>query len=118
MRQMSQAPDRGVRHVVRRGADRVWTDLRVSELHRGGKEFELMGRAMGFAALALLTMFPLLIVVAAAGAATHHGLAVWVVYGMGLTGPAARSVVQLFTAPDKVLSTTSFFSLVLLAVFG
>jgi membrane protein len=105
-------------HAVSRGADLVWRDLRVVDLHRSGKEFELMGRAMGFAALALLTMFPLLIVVAAAGAATHHGLAVWVVYGMGLTGPAARSVVQLFTAPDKVLSTTSFFSLALLAVFG
>jgi membrane protein len=109
---------RAIRNAVSRGAGLVWRDLRVVDLHRSGKEFELMGRAMGFAALALLTMFPLLIVVAAAGAATHHGLAVWVVYGMGLTGPAARSVVQLFTVPDKVLSTTSFFSLVLLAVFG
>jgi membrane protein len=118
MRQMSQAPDRGVRHVVRRGADRVWTDLRVSELHRGGKEFELMERAMGFAALAMLTMFPLLIVVAAAGAATHHGVAVWVVYGMGLNGSSARAVTQLFSAPTKVLSTTSAFSLALTAVFG
>jgi len=107
-----------MRDAVSRGAGLVWRDLRVAELHRSGKEFELMGRAMGFAALALLTMFPLLVVVAAAGAATHHGLAVWVVYGMGLTGPAARSVVQLFSAPDKVLSTTSAFSLVLLAVFG
>jgi membrane protein len=105
-------------HAVSRGAGLVWRDLRVVDLHRSGKEFELMGRAMGFAALAMLTVFPLLIVVAAAGAATHHGLAVWVVYGMGLTGPAARSVIQLFSAPDKVLSTTSFFSLVLLAVFG
>jgi membrane protein len=107
-----------VHHAVSRSAGLVWRDLRVVDLHRSGKEFELMGRAMGFAALALLTMFPLLVVVAAAGAATHHGLAVWVVYGMGLTGPAARSVLQLFSAPDKVLSTTSVFSLVLLAVFG
>jgi membrane protein len=115
---MSQAPDRGVRHVVRRGADRVWTDFRVNELHRGGKEFELMERAMGFAALAMLTMFPLLIVVAAAGAATHHGVAVWVVYGMGLNGSSARAVTQLFSTPTKVLSTTSAFSLALTAVFG
>ena len=76
-----------------------------------------MGRAMGFAALAMLTVFPPLVVVAAASAATHHGVAVWVVYGMGLTGSSARAVVQLFSAPAKVLSTTSFFSL-LLAVFG
>jgi membrane protein len=107
-----------VRRAVSRAAGLVWRDLRFGDLHRSGKEFELMGRAMGFAALAMLTMFPLLVVVAAAGAVTHHGLAVWVVYGMGLTGPAARAVVQLFSAPGKVLSTTSVVSLVLLAVFG
>ena len=111
--QMSQVPY----HAVLRGAERVWHDLRFKDLHRSGKEFELMGRAMGFAALAMLTVFPLLVVVAAASAATHHGVAVWVVYGMGLTGSSARAVVQLFSAPAKVLSTTSFFSL-LLAVFG
>src|SRR5271170_7399425 len=82
------------------------------------RSFELMERAMGFAALAMLTVFPLLVVVAAASAATHHGVAVWVVYGMGLTGSSARAVVQLFSAPARVLSTTSFFSLLLLAVFG
>jgi len=45
-----------------------------------------MQRAMGFAALAILTVIPLLIVVAAANSARHHGLGEWVVYGMGLTG--------------------------------
>jgi membrane protein len=103
---------------VLQSARRAWGDLRFRDLHRSGKEFELMGRAMGFAALAMLTMFPLLVVVAAASAATHHGLAVWVVYGMGLTGSSARAVAQLFSAPARVLSTTSIFSLVLLAVFG
>ena len=117
-RQMTPVPSRAWHRVVRRGADRVWTDFRVSELHRGGKEFELMERAMGFAALAMLTVFPLLIVVAAAGAATHHGVAVWVVYGMGLNGSSARAVTALFSAPAKVLSTTSAFSLALTAVFG
>jgi membrane protein len=116
--QMSQGPRRPVQHALLRGAGRVWTDFRVNELHRSGKEFELMERAMGFAALAMLTVFPLLIVVAAAGAATHHGVAVWVVYGMGLNGSSARAVTQLFSAPAKVLSTTSAFSLVLAAIFG
>jgi membrane protein len=116
--QMSQVPYRVVYHAVLRGAERVWRDLRFKELHRIGKEFELMGRAMSFAALAMLTVFPLLVVVAAASAATHHGIAVWVVYGMGLTGSSARAVVQLFSAPARVLSTTSIFSLLLLAVFG
>jgi membrane protein len=66
----------------------------------------------------MLTVFPLLVVVAAASAATHHGVAVWVVYGMGLTGSSARAVGQVFSAPAKVLSTTSVFSLLLLGVFG
>jgi membrane protein len=112
--QMSQVPYQ----VVLRGAERVWHDLRLKDLHRLGKEFELMGRAMSFAALAMLTVFPLLVVVAAASAATHQGVAVWVVYGMGLTGSSARAVVQLFSAPARVLSTTSVLSLLLLAVFG
>jgi len=73
---------------------------------------------MGFAALAMLTVIPLLVFVAAAGAAAHHGLAVWVVYGMGLTKSSARAVVGVFSAPARVLGTTSVFSAVLLAFFG
>src|ERR1700733_667089 len=117
-RQPGQAPHRTVHHAVRRGADWVWHDLRLTDLRRSGKEFELMQRAMGFAALAMLTVFPLLVVVAAASAATQHGVAVWVVYGMGLTGSSARAVEQVFSAPARVLSTTSAFSLLLTAVFG
>jgi membrane protein len=118
MRTMRQIPYRAAHRAVLRGARRLWHDLRFKDLYRSGKEFELMGRAMGFAALAILTVFPLLVVVAAAGAASRHGLARWVVYGMGLTGSSARAVVQLFAAPARVLSTTSFFSVLLLAVFG
>ena len=117
-RPAGQVRYRAVRQAVPRVAGRVWRDLRFKELYHSGKEFELMGRAMGFAALAMLTVFPLLVVVAAASAATHHGLAVWVVYGMGLTGSSSRAVVPLFTAPARVLGTTSFFSLLLLALFG
>lgn len=117
-RQMSQVPYRAMYPALLRVSERFWHDLRLKDLHRSGKEFELMGRAMGFAALAMLTVFPLLVVVAAASATTHNGLAIWVIYGMGLTGSSARAVVQLFSAPARVLGTTSAFSLVLLAVFG
>jgi membrane protein len=117
-RQMRQIQDRAVHRAVLRGAGRVWRDLRFKDLYRSGKEFELMGRAMGFGALAMLAVFPLLVVVAAAGAASRHGLARWVVYGMGLNGSSARAVVQLFAAPGRVLGTTSVFSVLLLAVFG
>ena len=115
--QLSQVLHR-VHEAVRPTVGLLWHDLRLGDLHRSGKEFELMGRALSFAALAMLTVFPLLIVVAAASAATHYGLAPWVVYGMGLTGSAARAVIQLFSAPARVLSTASVFSLLLLAVFG
>src|SRR6201996_6915772 len=98
-RQMSQGPYRAVHHAVLRVAGWVWSDFRVNDLHRSGKEFELMERAMGFAALAMLTVFPLLVVIAAASAVTHSGVARGVGYGKGL-------------------NTTSVFSLLLLGVFG
>ena len=104
--------------AVLRGAERVWHDLRFKDLYRSGKEFELMHRALGFAALAILTVIPLLIVVAAANPAPHHGLAGWVVYGMGLTGSSAGAVARLFSAPARVLGTTSVFSALLLGVAG
>ena len=104
--------------AVLRGAERVWHDLRFKDLYRSGKEFELMQRAIGFAALAILTVIPLLIVIAAANPAPHPGLAAWVVYGMGLTGSSADAVTQLFSAPARVLGTTSVFSVLLLGVSG
>lgn len=75
-----------------------------------------MHRALSFAALALLTMIPLLIIVAATGPAPHRGLAGWVVYGMGLTGPSSGAVTGLFSAPARALGTTSAFSALVLAV--
>jgi len=113
-----RGPHRVVHRAVLRGIQRVWHDFRFRDLYRGGKEFELMHRALGFAALAILTVIPLLIVVAAANPAPHRGLAVWVVYGMGLTGSSADAVTQLFSAPARVLGTVSVFSAVLLSVAG
>ena len=109
---------RAVHRAVLRGAGRVWHDLRFKDLYRSGREFELMHRAVGFAALAILTVIPLLIVVAAANPAPKRGLAVWVVYGMGLTGPSADAVAVIFSAPARVLGTTSVFSALLVAVSG
>ena len=106
-------------HRAARGCvDRVWRDLRFRDLYRSGREFELMQRALGFAALATLTFIPLLILVAAAGTAPHRGLAGWVIYGMGLTGSSADAVTRLFSAPARVLGTTSVFSAVVLCVAG
>ena len=113
-----RSPGRAVRRAVVRGAERVWHDLRVKDLYRSGKEFELMHRALGFAALALLTVIPLLILVAAANPTSHRGLAGWVIYGMDLTGSSADAVTRLLSAPARVLGTTSVFSAVLVSVAG
>jgi membrane protein len=115
---MGRSLGRAVHRAVLRGAERVWHDLRFKDLYRSGKEFGLMNWALGFAALAILTVIPLLIVVAAANPAPHGGLGRWVVYGMGLTGSSAGAVTRLFSAPGRVLGTTSVFSAVLLGVVG
>jgi membrane protein len=109
---------RAIGRAVRRSVRQAWCDLRLTDLYRTGKEFELMHRAMGFAALAILTVIPLLIVIAAASPVPHRGLAIWVNYGMGLTGSSADAVARLFSAPTRVLSRTSAFSAVLLSVAG
>jgi membrane protein len=103
---------------VLRSAQLFWSDLRFRNLYRSAKEFEIMSRALGFAALAMLTVIPLLILVAAAGPAPHRGLAGWVVYGMGLTDSSADAVTRLFSAPARVLGTTSLFSALVLGVSG
>src|SRR6516162_3830306 len=115
---MGESPYRAVHRAVLRNAERVWHDLRFKNLYQSGQEFELMHRALGFAALAALTVIPLLIVIAAVNPPPNPGLAVWVVYGMGLTGSSADAVALLFSAPARVLGTTSAFSALLLAVSG
>jgi membrane protein len=114
------SPSRAVHRAVLRSADRLWHDLRFKDLYRSAKKFELMHRALGFAALAILTVIPLLLLVAAANPVVGHphGLAVWVVYGMGLTGSSADAVTRLFSAPARVLATTSVFSALVLSVSG
>jgi membrane protein len=106
-----------VHGAVLQSAARVWHDLRIRDLYRSAKQFELMPRALSFAPLAILTVIPLLVVVAATGPAPHRGLAWWVVYGMDLTRSSADAVTRLFSAPARVLGTTSVFS-ALLAVAG
>jgi membrane protein len=107
-----------MRRAALRCVERVWHGLRFRDLYRGGREFELMHRALGFAALAILTVIPLLILVAAANPASHRGLAGWVIYGMDLTGSSADAVTRLLSAPAAVIGTTSVFSAVLVSVAG
>jgi membrane protein len=79
---------------------------------------ELLHRSMGLAALALVTLVPLLIVIAATSPFHHRGFATWVIDGMSLSGHPADVVEHLFAAPRNVLSATSVFSVAALALFG
>lgn len=96
----------------------AWRRSLPGRVWRQGAEMELMHRSMGFAALGLVTLVPLLIVVAAAVPYQRAGFAQWIVDGMGLSAQPAATVRRLFAAPGKVLSTTSALSLAALAVFG
>ncbi|MEV6290916.1 ribonuclease BN [Streptomyces sp. NPDC051896] len=103
---------------LRRGLHRAWEWLRVGALLERGRELELMHRAMGFATLALVTLAPLLIVVAAADPLVRGGFASWLTDGMGLSGRSARVVTDVISPPRNVIGTTSVWGGVLLAVFG
>jgi membrane protein len=96
----------------------AWHDSWAGRLRQQGGELELLHRSMGFAALGMVTLVPLLIVVAAAVPFRHHGFGQWVVDGMGLSARPAEAVQKLFSAPRKVLSATSAFSVLALALFG
>jgi membrane protein len=108
---------RAVHRVVLRGVEWFWHDLRFRDLYRSGKKFGLMHWALVFAALAFLTMIPLLIVIAAANPASHHGLSEWVIDGMDLSDSSAKAVQKLFS-PIRALATASAFSILVLSISG
>ncbi|MEW1698304.1 YhjD/YihY/BrkB family envelope integrity protein [Streptomyces sp. NPDC093249] len=83
-----------------------------------GRAIELMHRAMGFAALSLLTLVPLLIVVAAADLASGQGFARWLVQGLGVSEVSQEEVERLFGQPGQALQRTTAFGLAALAAFG
>jgi len=97
---------------------RSWQRSWLNRFLRAAREVDLTSRALGFAALGLVTLVPLLIVVAAAYPVHGEGFAEWLVDGMGVTGAPATAVRSLFSAPQRVLSTTSAFSVVAAAGFG
>ncbi|MGW0466678.1 YhjD/YihY/BrkB family envelope integrity protein [Streptomyces sp. NPDC003027] len=83
-----------------------------------GREMELMHRAMGFAALSLLTLVPLLIVVASADLASGQGFARWLIHGLGVSEVSQEEVEAIFGKPGQALQRTTAFGLAALAAFG
>ncbi|PRH76092.1 ribonuclease BN [Streptomyces solincola] len=100
---------------------RLYGAFLVSAAGRGlrrGNELELMHRAMGFAALGLLTLVPLLIVVAAADPGNGRGFAEWLTDGLGVEAASELQVERLFAPPNQALESTTGFGIAGVAVFG
>lgn len=85
---------------------------------RRSSEIELWSRALGFAALGLLTLVPLLIIVSSADPEHGRGFAQWLGEGLGVSTASRTEVEQLFTRPGQALRTTTAFGVAALAVFG
>ncbi|MFE7131779.1 YhjD/YihY/BrkB family envelope integrity protein [Streptomyces sp. NPDC057638] len=83
-----------------------------------GREMELFHRAMGFAALAFLTLVPLLVVVAAADPASGQGFARWLGQALGVSPASQREIEEVFGLPGTALQRTTAFGLAALAAFG
>ncbi|MET9576116.1 YhjD/YihY/BrkB family envelope integrity protein [Streptomyces massasporeus] len=95
--------------------------IRRSPVGRGwrrSRDTELWSRSLGFAALGLLTLVPLLIIVSTADTEHGRGFAQWLGEGLGVSTAARRQVEQLFIRPGQALRTTTAFGLAALAVFG
>lgn len=90
----------------------------VANVWRGGMRLELLRRSMAFATLGLVTLVPLLIVVAAVDPASRQGFGQWVVDGMGLPSQTAEPVLRLFATRHQPVRQIGVLSLVLLAAFG
>ncbi|MEU2752451.1 ribonuclease BN [Streptomyces collinus] len=97
---------------------RVISRSSVGRGWRRSRDTELWSRSLGFAALGLLTLVPLLIIVSAADAEHGRGFAQWLGEGLGVSTDARRQVEQLFIRPGQALRTTTAFGLAALAVFG
>jgi membrane protein len=109
------------------GGARAWS---LGRLHRAfhrsaagrgwrtGNDLELMHRSMGFAALGLLTLVPLLIVIAAADPAGGTGFAQWLSDGLGVAEGSTDEVERLFAPPGAALESITGFGLAALVVFG
>lgn len=95
--------------------------IRCSPVGRGwrrSRDLELWSRSLGFAALGLLTLVPLLIIVSSADPGHGQGFAQWLGEGLGVSTAARQRVEQLFTRPGQALRTTTAFGIAALAVFG
>ncbi|WP_405583192.1 YhjD/YihY/BrkB family envelope integrity protein [Streptomyces sp. NBC_01190] len=93
-------------------------DSPVALVVQRGIELELMSRSLGFAALALLTLVPLLLLIAALDPGSGLNAGQWLVRVLGVTSSSRRRIAELFGSPAEALRRTTVFGFVVLAVFG
>ena len=90
----------------------------LGDIWSGGTDLELMRRSMAFATQGLVTLIPLLIVVAAIDPFPGRGFGEWVADGMDLPTGTADPVLRLFTTQHQIAKGAGALSLALLATFG
>ena len=90
----------------------------LGRIWRGGTQLELVRRSMAFATLGLVSLAPLLVVVAAVNPSSQEGLGQWVVDGMGLPSDTASPVLGLFAPHHQETGQIGVLGLALLAAFG
>ncbi|MGN9790125.1 ribonuclease BN [Streptomyces sp. OZ13] len=108
----SRVPDRPTRFR------RLRSILSAGRRWRRSRDLELGQRSLGFAALGLLTLVPLLIIVSSADPERGRGFAQWLAEGLGVSTASRGEVERLFTPPSQALRTTTAFGIAALAVFG
>ncbi len=85
---------------------------------RRSRDLALGQRSLGFAALGLLTLVPLLIIVSSADPEHGRGFAQRLGEGLGVSTTSREHVEQLFIRPSQALRTTTAFGIAVLAAFG
>jgi len=128
------APGASRRRIVaiprQRGVVRVTTEPPQEPEGRGGlrgfahrawqesQDLELMHRALGFSALGLVTLLPLLLVVSAADPVGGREFPSWLAAALGLSTAAAKDLHPVFGPAKTALSATTALGLAGLAAFG
>lgn len=85
---------------------------------RESRELDLMRRSMIFAAQGLVTLLPLLLVVAAIDPFRDRGFDDWLADGMNLRPSSATPLERIFAGEHQVEHTAGVLGLALLALFG
>ncbi|WP_354670985.1 hypothetical protein [Streptomyces sp. MA15] len=85
---------------------------------RQGVQMELGSRSLGFSALGVLTLVPLLIIVSSADPEHGRGFAQWLGEGLGVSTAAREQAERLFARPGQALRSRTVFGIAALALFG